>query len=357
MLTDPTPDEESGDVRDVVRRFLSDRLPTDRVREQAATPAGYDPADWRQMVEMGWPALGVPESMGGAGYGAVGQCVLLEEFGRSLAGGPMLACAGFALPVLLACDDSAATALVEGVVGGDTVVVFVDGTGGRVSATPDGELRGGVGLVLDGQNADELVVQTDVEGEPALVVVPADRALVEPVAVLDPTRRFARVTFDGAGGRRLRTVSAARLASARDVQAVHHAAQLAGGATRTLEMTLDHLRTRTQFGKPIGTFQALKHRCADAAVAVALTRELVYAAAAGIDARRWDDVATASRAALLRAATVYQQTAAEAIQLHGGIGFTEEHDIGLYYRRAVTDRDLCGDVADLREQLAVAIGL
>ncbi len=349
MLTDPTPDADSRDVRAVVRRYLAEHVPSERLRALAATPSGYDDADWRRTVDMGWTALGLPEADGGAGYGAAAQCVLFEELGRSLAGGPLFATAGLALPVLQACDDAAG--LIADIVAG-TVVAFADGTRGGVELR-DGELHGRVELVLDGQNADEIVVAV----EDGIVVVPAAAASVAPVAVLDPTRRFAAVAFNGTPARTLAPASAARLAAARDVQAVHHAAQLAGGAARALEMTVEYLGTRHQFGRPIGSFQALQHRCTDTAVAVSLARELVYAAAPAIDAREWTDLRIAAPLALARAATAFQGTAAEAVQLHGGIGFTDEHDIGLYYRRAIADRDLLGSPVDVRERLAVAVGL
>lgn len=361
MLTEPAVDEESREIREVIRRYLTDRFPTDRIRVLAATPAGYEDADLAQMAEMGWPALGIPEEAGGAGYGPVQQCILHEEMGRALAAGPLLASIGFALPTLAACGGAEAAELITRIMAGDLKATLVrDGRRARLTVhTQDGPLRvdGVAELVLDGQAADLIVVVADAADGPAVLTVDpsAGGVTVTPVKVVDATRRFARVEFSGAPADRLPIHSAARLASAADVTALFVAAQMVGGAARTMELTLDYLRDRHQFGRPIGSFQALKHRCADMTVSVALARELVYAAAEILAAERWDDLRTAARAALVQAARTYQAATEEAIQMHGAIGFTDEHDIGLYYRRAIVDRDLCGPVLDVREQLAEAL--
>lgn len=361
MLTEPVVDEESAEIREVIRRYLNDRFPTDRIRALAGTPKGYEPADWLQMVEMGWPALGIPEEAGGVGYGPLQQCILHEEVGRSLAGGPLLASVGFVLPVVAACGATDAAELVSRIVAGETTASLVeDGNRARLALhTQDGPLRvdGAAELVLDGQSADLFVLLGTAADGPAVVTVEsgASGVTVTPVEVVDGTRRFARVEFAGAPALRLPIVSRARLASASDIAALFLAAQMVGGAVRAMELTLQYLRDRHQFGRPIGSFQALKHRAADLAVGVSLARELVYTAAAILAAEAWDDLRTAAPAALVQVARVYQAATEEGIQLHGGIGFTDEHDIGLYYRRAIVDRDLCGLVTDVQERLAQAL--
>jgi alkylation response protein AidB-like acyl-CoA dehydrogenase len=358
MLTEPASDEDSTEIREVIRRYLSDRFPSERVRELALTAEGYAPDDWKHMSEMGWPALGIGEEAGGAGYGAVQQCVLHEEAGRALVPGPLLASVGFALPALEACGGADAAELITRLTAGDGIAALVqDGHQARLTVhVQDGPLRidGVADLVLDGQSAAVLVVVSETSNGPVVLTVDAavDGVTVTPVAVVDSTRRFARVEFSGAPANLLPIQSRSRLASARDVTSLFVAAQMVGGAGRAVELTLDYLRDRHQFGRPIGSFQALKHRAADMAVSVALARELVYSAAELLAAEAWDDLGVAAPAALLQGATVYQAATEEGIQLHGGIGFTEEHDIGLYYRRAIVDRDLCGPPVDVQERLA-----
>lgn len=358
MLTEPAADEDSTEIRDVVRRYLTDRFPSARVRELTLTAKGYEPEDWTDMAAMGWPALGIPEEAGGAGYGAVQQCVLHEEAGRALLAGPLLASVGFALPILEACGGGEAAELITRLTAGDVIGALVrDGHRARVTVhAQDGPLRidGVADLVLDGQSAAVLVVVAESNHGPVVLTVDAavDGVSVTPVAVVDNTRRFARIEFTGAPANLLPIQSPSRLRAAEDVAALCLAAQMVGGAGRAIELTLDYLRSRHQFGRPIGSFQALKHRVADTAVSVALARELVYAAAELLAAEAWGDLDVAAPVALLRAATVYQAATEEAIQLHGGIGFTEEHDIGLYYRRAIVDRDLCGPLVGVQERLA-----
>lgn len=361
MLTEPAVDEESAEIRELIRRYLCDQFPSDRVRALAVTRDGYERTDWMQMTEMGWPALGIPEEAGGAGFGPLQQCVLHEEVGRALVGGPLLASVGFVLPVLAACGGADSAELITRIVSGDSTGALIQ-AGNRAVLTvhaKDGPLRidGTADLVLDAQSADVLVIVATTDEGPGVFTIDttAEGVTVTPVEVVDETRRFARVELAGAPALQLPICSPARLASGEDVGSVFLSAQMVGGAARAMEMTLDHLRERHQFGRPIGSFQALKHRAADMAVAVSLARELVYAAAELVAAGAWDDLQDAAPAALVQAATVYQAATEEAVQLHGGIGFTEEHDIGLYYRRAIVDRDLCGSIVDARERLAVAL--
>jgi alkylation response protein AidB-like acyl-CoA dehydrogenase len=345
LLTEPVTGDAT-EIRDVVRQWLADRLPSARLRELAATEAGYADADWAAQVEMGWPALAAAEEVGGAGYGPVEFAVLCEELGRGVAPGPLLATAGFALPVLAACVDPVAEELVAAVASGRRIAALVDDPSGT------GNAPASASRVLDAAAADLVVVAS---GEDVLVVE-TSAARVTPRPSADPARRIARVDLDGAAATALSVGSADGLARARAAADVNLAATHVGGAARALELTLEYLRTRHQFGKPIGSFQALKHRSADAAVAVSLARELVHAAAGSVTRGSAADAALAARTALVTAAETAQAVTGEAVQLHGGIGFTEEHDIGLYYRRAVADRDLRGAVVDRRAELAASLG-
>ncbi len=280
--------------------------------------------------------------------------MLCEELGRGVASGPLLASAGLAGPVLAACVDPVARETLDGVASGTRIAALVDDPALTVES---GRVTGSAAAVLDAQAADVLVVAS--ETTVALVATDAAGVRIDRRPTTDPSRRVARVTADGASATVLTIESPESpesLSRARAAADVNLAATLAGGAARALELTLDYLGTRHQFGKPIGSFQALKHRTADAAVAVSLARELVHGAAATIAGGSAEDAVLAARTALLAAAETAQAVTGEAIQLHGGIGFTEEHDVGLYYRRAVADRDLRGSTADLRAAQAAALG-
>ena len=365
LLTDPAEDTASIEVRTAARRFLDEHIPLARVRELAGTEAGFDRDDWQRMIAMGWSALGLPEAAGGTGGGPVQQCVLFEELGRALAGGPLVAGAGYVVPLLAACSGTEAAELIGRVLTGQVLAAFADGTGGRVEATSriggGQELSGLAEMVLDAQNADEIVVACDILGGPALVAVAAGApgVEVEPVAVVDRTRRFARVRLTGATGHRLRVVSEARLASAREVQCVFHAAQMAGVAVRALELLAEHLRARPRATGAAASRAsvAAEQRLAEVAVAVSLTRELVFAAADLVEREAWADLGIAARAALARTAAVCTWTTGEALRLRGAAEPGEQHDVDLYHLRALTDRDRFGAPVDLREEIAVAVGL
>lgn len=352
LLTEPVTGNDAVEIRAVVRRFLTDRQPGETLRALARTDSGYDPALWAETAEMGWPALALGEELGGAGYGPAEFAVLCEELGRGVAVGPLLASAGFALPVLLACDDPVARDLAEAVASGSRIAALVDDPSSTLDRAGD-TLSGVVARVLDAGSADVLVVA---RGDAVLLTdTAASGVTITAAPTTDPSRRISRIAFGGVPVTAL-VSNPDRLARARATADVNLAATHSGGAARALEMTLEYLRTRHQFGKPIGSFQALKHRVADTAVAVSLARELVHGAAATLSARSTPDAVLAAHTALLAAVGTAQGVTAEAIQLHGGIGFTAEHDIGRYYRRAVADRDLRGLLVDRRAEQSAALG-
>lgn len=351
MLTEPVTDDDTVEITRVVRRFLTERCPLDRLRALAETERGYDTADFAEMADMGWAALALSEEDGGAGYGPPQMAALFEESGRALGAGPLLASAGFALPVLTACDDPVATELVHALASGQRIATLVHAP---LTVSGGDTVSGTARPVLDGTTADILVVVT---GDEVFLADPAgDRVSLDRSPSPDATRRTAEVRFSQAPATKLGLGSADRLRRGLAAADTYLAATLAGGAGRALEMTLEYLRTRNQFGKPIGSFQALKHRCADAAVAVSLASELVHGAAALVSGGPADELTTMATSALVRAAQAAQTVTGDAIQLHGGIGFTDEHDIGLYYRRALADRDLRGPIADRSAELSRSLG-
>lgn len=369
MTTTVTLSPEQDEIRGVARSFLEARYPSDRVRELMKTPAGFAQSDWEEIAELGWTGIAVPEEQGGAGYTVVERCLLLEEMGRVLFPCPFLSSAVLAADALaLAGEGGAATELLPGVVDGSTRATLL--VGGDLGSSPSsallasaqGEeyaLSGNGGLTLDAHTAELLVVVAALEGgELALFAVDpsAEGVSRNPVATIDETRKTAVVEFERTPARRLdRGASGEQIALALDRAAVALAAEMVGGARRAIEMTVAYMHEREQFGGPIGRFQALKHRLADLHVRIDAARLSVYAAADAIAAGEIEHVPMLAAAAKYAAATGYVTTTAEAIQLHGGIGFTEEHDIGLYYKRALVSAETLGAPADQVERIAVGL--
>lgn len=364
MLTDPIMAPETVEIRATVRKALIQHAPPERVRVAGSSPGGRDTALWRLLAGLGLLGLTVDPALDGAGLGIHEQCVVFEELGRALAGAPALASVGLALPVLAAAGDSTT---VKGLASGDVVAALVTGPGGGrwptpvLSARTDNRgtcLAGRVEGVLDADLADRLVVIThDATGQSAWAVdVRAPGITVEAEPTIDVTRTLSTVLFADALAEPL-ALDSRQLQRALDVGAVVHAAEAVGAAGRALDMTLAYLRTRHQFGRPIGSMQALKHRCADAAVRLTLARELVYQCADLLDSGAEEGRDALVAAATSRAVEVFTDVAAEGIQMHGGIGFTEEHDIGLYYRRARVDQHLLESSIHARRRLSTLLGL
>jgi alkylation response protein AidB-like acyl-CoA dehydrogenase len=373
MSTTVTLNADQEEIRQVARGFLESRFPSDRVRELMATEDGFSADSWKEISELGWAGIAAPEEAGGAGYTFVERCLLLEEMGRVLCPEPYLSSAVLAADaVLLAGEGAAAEELLAALVAGErrgTLVAAGDLLGGERAAgavlaapTADGHaLSGDGGLVLDGDTAEVLVVCAALGDGLALFAVEAGADCLERVAtpMIDATRRTARVGFDGTPARRLDGGgdTAAAIALVLDRGAVSLAAEMVGGARRAIEMTVAYMQERQQFGGPIGRFQALKHRLADLHVAVDGAREGVYSAADTIAVGDYRQVPMAAAAAKLAASRSYVLTTAEAVQLHGGIGFTEEHDIGLYYKRALAGAPMLGGAEDELERIAVGLGV
>ncbi len=350
----------ADDLRASVRGFLTDTAAEPEVRRIADSPSGFDAALWGRLSgELGLTGLVVPEEFGGSGAGFAELGVVLEEMGRVLLPSPFLSTVVLgAGALLLSGDASAQAAHLPGIASGELRV-----TVGGVVGTPrceavtgsrgwliDGTAEG----VIDGATADLLLVFASCEGGTSLFAVPADAAGLSrtPLRTLDLTRRQARVglhatpaTLIGSAGDGDR-IAAALLDRARAAQA----AEQLGGAQRVLEMAVEYARTRYQFGRAIGSFQAIKHRCADMLIDVERMRVAAAAALAAVDAGA-PDLPVAARVASSFCGDAYFAAAAANIQVHGGIGFTWEHPAHLYYRRAKSAQLLFGSPAEQREEL------
>jgi len=296
-------------------------------------PTGHDPALWKVLAELGLPALGVPDDRGGTGGSFVDAAVVLEESGRSLVPAPLL-------PTLVAGFAADDPSLHEAV------------AAGAVAAVAVGDATGPLRYVIDGAVAEWLVVA---DGAGLHVAeLGGDAAVAEARPTLDPTRRQATVTLSGAGTRQIGDAAAS--ARAVDLLRVALSVEAIGVARWCLETTVDYLKTRVQFDRPIGSFQALQHRAADLVVRLeSAAATAYYAAWAAADVP--DELLVVAPLALAVCAEAAYEIAAETIQLHGGIGFTWEHDAHLYFKRATATRLLLGDAHEQRRLVAERAGL
>ena len=369
--------QEQEELRASVRRFLADRAPITAVRELMETTDGLDAGVWRQAGEqLGLQGIAIPEEYGGAGFSFAEQAIVLEELGAALYGGPYLASAVLATTALLASpDEDARKTYLPGIASGDTIatLAFTEEDGSwepdaiRLAANPaqdesaDGwQLDGRKSFVLDGHTANLILVVARAGDALSLFAVPAEASGLTRTALptLDQTRKLARLDFAAVPATLIGSVGDGRAVLSRtlDVAAIAQAAEQLGGAQRALDMAVEYAKVRHQFGRPIGSFQAIKHRCADLLLEVESLRSAVQYAAAAVAE---DSAEVPVVAALVKAyaSDVYFHVAAENIQIHGGIGFTWEHDAHLYFKRAKASELFLGDASYHREHLASRIGL
>ena len=365
--------EEQEELRRAVRRFLEDKSPSTEVRRLMETTEGYDPAVWSQMAnQLGLQALTIPEEYGGAGFGYVELVVVLEEMGRALLCAPYFSTVALAANALGASGDEAAKAeYLPGIASGETIATLAyteetgrwDLDGVTLAATRAGDgwkLDGTKSYVLDGHTANLILVAARSEGGLSLFAVAGDAAGLErtALATMDQTRKQAKLGFSGVEARLIGEEGGAGpvLSKTLDLAAVALAAEQVGGAQRVLDMSVEYAKTRIQFGRPIGSFQAIKHKCADMLLEVESAKSAAYYAgwAAAEDNEELPVTACLAKAYCSEA---YFHAAAENIQIHGGIGFTWEHDAHLYFKRAKSSELILGDPSYHRELLAQRIGI
>lgn len=338
--------EEQQELVSAVRGLLAKRDARAGIRRAMDTELGYDPQLWAQLCEqVGVAALAIPEEYGGFGAGLPEALLVVGELGRTLADVPMLGSAVLgAQAVLLSGDTEACERLLPGIAeGSSTLAVCWAGTEGwdEFGVRADGEtLSGTAHYVLDGTIADTLIVVTEsglFEVDPAAPSVDRRR-----VAAMDPSRALSEITFTGAAGHRLGTGDPAPIIERlRQIAWAALAAEQVGAAEYCLEATVEYTKSRVQFGRVIGSFQALKHRMADmyvlaeSAKSTALTAAIALAEESPSAA---EDVWVARR----QCTEAFSTIAAETIQLHGGIAITWEHDAHLYFKRAHGDSQLFG---------------
>jgi alkylation response protein AidB-like acyl-CoA dehydrogenase len=351
--------DELQALASTVRALLDKRSDGPGVRRAVEQPKGYDEGLWQVLCgQVGAAGLAVPEEHGGAGGSLLETHVVLEELGAALTPSPFLGSAvlaGHAL--LLAGDETACRELLPGIADGSTVAALV-WDGWSASAPPvtaaheDGWVLNGTSrLVLDGDTADVLLVVADApEGAGLFRVDPVDARRTHQVG-MDLTLRYAAVELLDAPARLVSADATAFLPELRDVACVAVSALQVGTMQRCLDMTVAHARERVQFGRPIGSFQAIKHRLADLLVAVETSRSVSWAAAESAVRRTagWGELAATAKSWCSEA---LNRVAAEAVQLHGGIAITWEHDAQLYFKRAHALSQLFGQPHEHRARLA-----
>jgi alkylation response protein AidB-like acyl-CoA dehydrogenase len=311
--------QDQKEIKNVARELLNARSPFAKVRQAAETGA-YDPELWSELVTLGWPGIAVAEEHGGQGLGAVELSVLLEELGYACAATPLLATAAAASVIQAAGTD--------------------DQRARWLPSLASGAATAGVGTRELAADAADAAVIVLLDGDDAVLV---DRSAVDvtPVTTIDGTRRYGTVQGDGEP---LGAGAADRFLAAL-------AAEVVGVSQRALDMTVEYVKDRKQFGVPVGSFQAVAHRCAQMLLATESARSTAYYAAWAADADQ-ERLAEAAALAAAAAAAGGREVTASAIQAHGGIGFTWEADVHWLYKRAQLDAALLGGSRRHRATLA-----
>ncbi len=365
--------EEQDQLREFVRSFLEDKSSEEAVREQMATEQGYDAAVWSQMAEqLGLQSLIIPEEHGGQGFGYVELIVVLEEMGRSLLCAPYFSSVVLAANTLIHSGDAdAQAAVLPGIASGETIATMAfteengkwDESGITMTASGSGSdftLDGSKMYVLDGHVANEIIVAARTDAGVSLFHVAGDASGLTrtALATMDQTRKQARLDFAGTPAKLIGEDGGgwAVLEKVLDLAAVALAAEQVGGAQMVLDMAVEYAKVRVQFGRPIGSFQAIKHKCADMLLEVESAKSAAYYAG-WCASELNDELPSVASLAKAYCSEAYFHAAAENIQIHGGIGFTWEHPAHLYFKRAKSSELLFGDPTYHRELLAQRIGI
>jgi alkylation response protein AidB-like acyl-CoA dehydrogenase len=364
--------DEHEELRATIRAFLEERSDEEAVREQMATDRGFDADVWKQMAEeLGLAGLIIDEEHGGAGFTYVELLIAMEEMGRALLCSPFLGTSVLSANALkLAADETTRKELLSGIASGATIVSLahaepngrwdLEGIEMQAEKSADGHtLTGAKAWVLDGHSADVLLVVARSDQGLGLFRVDADASGLSRKVVpsLDLTRKLAHLELDATPARLVSSgdaTDAIRQSLGLTVAAL--AAEQTGGAQKCLEMSVEYASTRLQFGRPIGSYQSIKHMCADMLVGVEFAKSAscnaCFAAAEGAD-----DFLESAAIAKSYCSEAYFRAAADTIQIHGGMGFTWEHPAHLYFKRAKASEILFGDAAYHREVLASLVGL
>ncbi|WP_319435667.1 acyl-CoA dehydrogenase family protein [Mycobacterium sp. RTGN5] len=360
------PGEEHHELRENVRAFLEARSPSSAVRAAMETDRGYSRDVWQQLAsELGLHGIAVPEEFGGAGAGMTELAVVYEEMGRALLCAPFFSTVAMAIQAVLnSGDDAAMTQLLPTFTDGSTTATLIFNgelapwCASRVTMTARCrgsvyEIDGSAAMVLDGYTADVILLAARTQAGISLFAVRSTAAGLHRrrKCTLDRTRKVAELHFDGVRADLIGTEGGAEpgLQRTSDLAILALSAEQVGGAQRCLDMAVDYAKQRVQFGRPIGSFQAVKHRCADMLVRVESARSAALHAAQVATAGTTEDLAIAASVAKLYCSETFLSAATDSMRIHGGIGFTWEHDAHLYVRRAKASQLMFGS-PDLHAQ-------
>ncbi len=358
--------DEQQAIKSTARDFLASRFKFDRVREIAASESGFDADGWGQMAELGWTGLALPEEWGGQGLGIVDLAILFEEMGYALAPSPLLSNTVAGLALAHCGSDDQRERYLRPLAAGerrgtpalwDAGSTATPGAFKMAARSEDGAtvLDGEKVFVLDAASADFFLVAT-ADGHRHLVEAGAEGVTIREEKSIDPTRRISSVRFDGVRVAPEDTLPAA----GREYEAVFDrvcvalAAESTGIAQRSLEMAVEYAKDRHQFGRPIGAYQAVSHRCAQMLLETENSRSTVYGAAWAADAEP-ESLRVASSMAKAYSSDAGWRVPNASIQVHGGIGFTWEHDLHFFLKRGRANAATWGDAKWHRERVAEAV--
>jgi alkylation response protein AidB-like acyl-CoA dehydrogenase len=373
--------EEQEMLRDAAKRFLADNCPTTFVRKMMADATAHDTGFWAKLVELGWPGLLIPEEYGGQGGSVLDMTVIAEEAGKALLPGPFFSTALLAAPLLIeGGSDAQKKQLLTGMAKGEIIgTVAIAEASGRFDAGGidlKAEKKGG-GYVLNGEkffvpdahvaNGMAVAARTSKSADPedgvSIFTVGAQEkgVTITQLKTVDMTRRLCHVKFDNVSVEASALVGKENqgwpiLRRTLDVATALLSAEMVGTAQKALDISVEYAKTRVQFGKPIGSFQAVKHKCVDMMVAVENARSITYYACWTVDERS-PEAATAVPMAKAYASDMAKNVTSEAIQVHGGIGFTWEHDMHLYHRRGLAGEANFGNAPVHRETVAKSLAM
>ena len=366
-------------LREAAKRFLADNCPTTFVRKMMADETAHDNAFWRKLAELGWPGLLVPEQYGGQGGSFLDMTVIAEEAGKALIPGPFFTSALLGVPIIVeGGSDALKKQLLPKMAAGESIYTVAiaevsgrfDAGGVELRAEKKGggyELSGEKFFVPDAHVATGIAVvartgkgSSPQDGITVLMVDPKAKGVtITQLKTVDMTRRLCHIKFDQVKVDPANVLGKENqgwpiVARTLDIATAALSAEMVGTAQRALDISVEYAKTRVQFGKPIGSFQAVKHKCVDMMVAVENARSLTYYACWTVDERS-SEAATAVPMAKAYASDMAKNVTSEAIQVHGGIGFTWEHDMHLYHRRALAGEANFGNAPVHRETVAKSL--
>ena len=357
-------------LKESARALLGRECGAGRVRELMETETAHDEGLWREMAEQGWTGLSVPEAQGGLGLGLVEMAAVAEEMGRACLPGAFLSTLFAAALVERAGDDEQRARYLEPIAAGEskaTVALLEEGASWDADAVKLGATRGGGGnFTLNGRKlfvpdagVADLIVCVARDGD-SLALLPVGRGAgglsVKAMPSMDATRKLYEVSFEGVTVDEADALGAdgdarGALRGASEVATAVLCAEMVGGMQWVLDTSVEYAKTRQQFGRPIGSFQAVQHMCADMLLMTESARSAAYYAAWALTER---DPAARAAVSVAKAycSDAYREVANRGVQVHGGIGFTWEHDLQLYYKRSKSSETLFGDATYHRERIA-----